>query len=443
MTEEAAASASDGSPALKRTLGPVLIWALGVGYVISGMYFGWNLGLPEGGTLGMGIATAIVTVLYVTFVLAYAELGSAIPRAGGAFVYASRAFGERVGLLAGVAQWVEFVFAPPAIAAAIGAYFQLFFPSVPKTALAIGAYVIFTAVNAWGVALSAMLELLLTVLAVGELLVYFAMTGPRVSYAALANDALPHGAWGVFAALPFAVWFYLGIEGITNVSEEAKRPERDIPRGFVMAMGTLVVLAFAVLICSAGIAGWPAVVYPPGGGEASDSPLPLALGQVVGPSHLLFHLLVLIGLFGLVASFHGIVLAAGRVTMEFGRAGYLPRVLGRVHPKRRTPVPALLLNMACGIVAILSGKTGDLINLSVLGALVLYALASLSMMRLRRSEPDLVRPFRVPLYPLVPIVAAALSVVCAASVVVAHPLVGLTFVGVVAVAFVRFLVARR
>src|SRR3954467_973067 len=105
---------------LERTLGPLMIWGLGVGYVISGEYFGWNLGLPEGGPYGLLLATAAVTVLYVCFVLGYAELSCAIPRAGGAFAYASRAFGAHVGFVAGTAQLVEYVLAPPAIAFAIG-----------------------------------------------------------------------------------------------------------------------------------------------------------------------------------------------------------------------------------------------------------------------------------------------------------------------------------
>ena len=108
------------SPKLERTLGPVMLWGLGVGYVISGMYFGWNLGLAEGGTLGLGIATLFIIVMYVTFTFSYTELACAIPKAGGAFDYADRALGRKWGFLGGMAQIIEFVFAPPAIAAAIG-----------------------------------------------------------------------------------------------------------------------------------------------------------------------------------------------------------------------------------------------------------------------------------------------------------------------------------
>src|SRR5687767_4283010 len=111
---------------LTKALGPAMLWGLGVGYVISGNYFGWNLGLPAGGPLGLLAATLLVTVMYVCFSLSYAELACAIPRAGGAFIYAHRALGPEMGWLAGLGQWVEFVFIAPAIAKAIGDYFAIF-----------------------------------------------------------------------------------------------------------------------------------------------------------------------------------------------------------------------------------------------------------------------------------------------------------------------------
>src|SRR3990170_362650 len=135
---------------LKRTLSPTMLWGLGVGYVISGMYFGWNLGLEQGGTLGLGIATFFIIILYITFTFSYAELACAIPKAGGAFDYATQALGKAPGFICGIAQLIEFIFAPPAIAAAIGAYFHIYFPAVPVLVIAMIAYVLFTGLNIIG-----------------------------------------------------------------------------------------------------------------------------------------------------------------------------------------------------------------------------------------------------------------------------------------------------
>ncbi|HEY2901455.1 MAG TPA: ethanolamine permease [Polyangia bacterium] len=396
---------------LKKALGPVMLWGLGVGYVISGMYFGWNLGLPLGGTWGMLAATIIATVLYLAFIFSYAELACALPRAGGAFDFGLRAFGPFGGLLLGVAQLVEFLFAPPAIAAAIGAYFNLFFPTVPASAIAIVAYVLFTALNIWGIKQAAAFELFVTIAAVGELLLFIAITGPHFHLANLGINGLPNGWGGLFPCLPFAVWMYLGIEGLANAAEEARHPQRDIARGFGWAMVTLVVLALGVFFSSVGVAGWAAIVYPTPGAAPSDSPLPLAMGRVVGSSGALYHLLITVGLFGLVASFHGIVLAAGRAALEMGRTGYAPRFLGRVNPRTGTPAVALIVNGVIGVAAILSSHTAELIVLSGFGALTLYALSMIALFVLRRREPELPRPFRAVAYPLFPAIALGLSLI--------------------------------
>jgi len=116
-----------------------MLWGLGVGYVISGMYFGWNLGLAEGGTRGLAIATCGIILLYVTFTFSYTELSCAIPRRAG-LRFMPPGLNKEIGFVAGMAQLIEFLFAPPAIAAAIGAYFHIFLPQIPVTAIAIAAY---------------------------------------------------------------------------------------------------------------------------------------------------------------------------------------------------------------------------------------------------------------------------------------------------------------
>ena len=151
---------------LKRTLGPLMLWGLGVGYVISGMYFGWNLGLEKGGTLGLAIATGFIIIMYVTFTFSYTELDCAIPKAGGAFDYAIRGLGKNWGFLGGMAQNIEFIFAPPAIAFAIGAYVNIFLPDIPILVIAITAYAIFTAINIYGVRAAASFELIIKAIAV-------------------------------------------------------------------------------------------------------------------------------------------------------------------------------------------------------------------------------------------------------------------------------------
>lgn len=432
------------STGLKKTLTPFMLWGLGVGYVISGMYFGWNLGLEKGGTLGMAIATVAIMVMYVTFSFSYAELACAIPKAGGVFDYANTALGKNMGFIAGIAQMVEFIFAPPAIAFAIGAYFNAFFPQVPILTSAIAIYFIFTALNVYGVKAAASFEVIVTVLAVGELLLFSGITLPKFQSANLIHNNFPNGWSGVFAAIPFAIWFFLGIEGVANVAEETKNPQRDISKGFGWGIFTLVVLCILVFISTVGIGGWEAIVYKNGkSGETSDSPLPLALSMITGSNHLMYHLLITVGLFGLVASFHGLVLAAGRSTYEMGRVKSIPAILGKISPKFQTPANALIGNMVIGIIALLSGKTAEIIIISVFGALTLYIISMVSVMVLRKSKPEMSRPFKTPVYPLFPIVALFISCVSFIAMLIYNLKLGLIYSGIVLGIFLLYKLFKK
>lgn len=420
---------------LRRTLGPIMLWGLGVGYVISGMYFGWNLGLEAGGTLGLAIATGFIIILYACFTFSYAELACAIPKAGGVLDYATRGLGGSLGYMAGLVQVMEFLFAPPAIAAAIGAYFHIFLPGIPVLAIALLAYVLFTALNIYGVKAAALFELAITILAVGELLLFAGITLPHFSVENLARNAMPNGWKGAWAAIPFAIWFFLGLEGVANVAEETERPQRNVLLGFGSALLTLVALCVLTFCSSIGVAGWQAIVFPEGSTTPSDSPLPLALAHITGTGQWLYHLLVSIGLLGLVASFHGIILAAGRATFEMGRMGLFVKQAGKVHPAYNTPANALLMNMGIGMLALLTGKTGDLIIMACFAALFLIIFGMWSVLRLRQKEPDMPRPFRTPAYPWLPLIALIFSLIALAAMVTLYSVIFLLFAGILAAGY--------
>jgi ethanolamine permease len=422
---------------LKKTLSPLLLWGLGVGYVISGMYFGWNLGLEKGGTFGMAIATCLITIMYVCFSFSYCELSCAIPKAGGGFDYANRAFGKDLGFITGLAQIIEFVFAPPAIAIAIGAYLNLSFPQLPILQTAIVAYLLFTTLNILGVKIAATFELLITILAVVELLLFFGVTIPHFSAENFTHNASINGWEGVFAAIPFAIWFFLGIEGVANVAEESINPQKDITKGFGSAMLTLVLLCIMVFVAAIGVGGWEKIVYT-ANGNLSDSPLPLAMGMAVSTDGIMYKLLIGVGLFGLIASFHGLILAGGRATMEFGKINYAPRFLGKVHPKFLTPTNALLINMGLGIAALFTNKTGEIITIAVFGALTLYILSMMSLLQLRKTEPQLERPFVVPLYPVLPITALLIGIASLVAMSFYNPILALWYFGAIALGYLLF-----
>jgi ethanolamine permease len=356
----------------------------------------------------MAIALFFIIILYITFTFSYTELACAIPKSGGAFDYAKRALGNDAGFITGMAQNIEFIFAPPAIAFAIGTYFNLFFPNLSVTLIAIIAYLFFFSINVAGVKVAALFELVVTALAVIAVIMFSGISFQHFDVNHLKQNAFPFGWNGVFAATPFAIWFFLGIEGVANLAEEAINPKRTIMLGFGSAIITLVVLCLITFVSSIGIAGWEAIVFKTDG-TTSDSPLPLAMAHIVDSGRWQYQFLVMVGLLGLVASFHGLMLAAGRSTLEFGRVNYAPAFLGKIHPRFQTPANALFINMILGIAALLTGKTGEIITISVFGALTLYIMSMISMLVLRKKEPELHRPFRAPLFPFFPIIALLIA----------------------------------
>lgn len=395
---------------LQRVLKPIHLWAIAVGLVISGDYFGWNYGLAQGGPMGMIAATLLITLMYVCFIFSYTELSTAIPHSGGPYAYARRAMGPYAGFVAGFATLLEFVFAPPAIALAIGSYLHFRVPALPVVGVAIGAFVVFVALNIVGVRIAAMFELVVTLLAVFELGVFFFVAAPHVQLANIVTDPmLPHGWVGLLGAIPFAIWFYLAIEGVAMSAEEVVDPRRDIPKGYVAGIGTLVCLALGTLICTTGVVPWKQLIL-------DDSPLPKAMAAVLSEGHWLTHMMVYLGLFGLVASFHGIILGYSRQVFALARAGYLPKAFAWVHPTRGTPVWAIVGPALVGVAAVCSGKTNEIISISVTGACVLYLISMVALFVLRRKEPALERPFRAPFYPVFPAVALALAAFCLATI---------------------------
>ncbi|MGJ7579399.1 ethanolamine permease [Variovorax sp. RHLX14] len=442
---------SSSSPAnghLKKVLGPFQLWGIAVGLVISGEYFGWSYGWNTAGTLGFLVATVLVATMYTTFIFSFTELSTAIPHAGGPFAYARRAFGPTGGFVAGFATLVEFVFAPPAIALAIGAYLNVQFPSVNPKYFALGAYVIFIALNWAGVGIAAAFELFVTLLAIFELLMFMGVVTPGWSWSNFtangwAGGEVLNGAAvsGIFASIPFAIWFFLAIEGAAMAAEEAKDPHRTIPLAYTTGIVTLVVLAFGVMIFAGGVGDWRKLAN-------INDPLPQAMKVVVGENSGWLHMLVWIGLFGLIASFHGIIMGYSRQIFALARAGYLPKYFAGLSPRFGTPHRALLAGGVIGVVAIFSDElisfggqtlTANIVTMAVLGAIVMYLMSMAALFRLRRSEPNLLRTYRAPFYPAFPAIAFVLGLVCLGAMVWFNTLLTVLFLVLMALAYCYFL----
>jgi ethanolamine permease len=434
------------SSSLKATLNGWHLWGLAVGLVISGEYFGWSYGWDKAGTLGFLVTSILIAIMYTTFIFSFTELTTSIPHAGGPFAYARRAFGPRMAYVAGFATLIEFVFAPPAIAMAIGAYLNVQFSGVDPKLFAMGAYLIFVSLNIIGIRIAATFELFVTLLAVFELLVFMGVVSPGFSMSNFVangwsgqNDFSMAAVPGIVAAIPFAIWFFLAIEGVAMAAEEAKDPKRTIPRAYIGGILTLVFLAMGVMVFAGGAGDWKAL-------SNINDPLPQAMKMIVGENSGWLHMLVWIGLFGLVASFHGIIIGYSRQIFALSRAGYMPKFFGVVNDRFQTPHRAIIAGAVVGMVAILGDNfefagqtlTANLITMAVFGAIVMYIVSMMSLFALRKKEPDLERPFAAVAYPLFPTIALAMALVCLVTMIYFNQQITLVFFGLMALGYVYF-----
>ncbi|MGE0253156.1 MAG: ethanolamine permease [Alphaproteobacteria bacterium] len=399
---------------LRRYAGVWSLWALGVGAVISGDFFGWNFGLAAGGFGGLLIATGIIAVMYVAMCFSLAEMSPALPHTGGAYSFGRSAMGPWGGFVTGLAENMEYVLTPAVIVVGIGGYMGAIFNEWLGIDIAapvwwLIAYAVFVGLNFWGVEITFRFTVFITFLALAILLVFWIGAIPHFSWERALDVAptegngafLPHGWSGVAAALPFAIWFYLAIEQLPLAAEESHDPKRDMPRGLLWGIATLIVASLLTLFLNAGIAPGATAV------GASSEPLFLAFKTIFGEGTGAA-LLALIAVAGLVASFHTIIYAYGRNIYSLSRAGYFPHWLSLTHDTRKTPHVALVAGAVVGYAVALVIEFGGawfggvpvgavLLNMAVFGAVIAYIMQMASFVLLRRNLPHIERPYVSPL----------------------------------------------
>ena len=377
------------------TAGWVLLAGLGVSYVISGDFAGWNFGIAEAGWGGFAIAAILMAIMYLALVLSLAEMSAAIPAAGGGYSFARQAMGPAGGYLTGLAVLIEYALAPAAIVIFIGSAVQALLGFNGPWVYAL-FYLVFVGIHLAGVgeALKVMMVIsglaVIAIIATAVVLIgNFDATrlyDIAVTDAAGASEFLPLGWYGVWAALPFAMWLFLAVEGVPLAAEEAKDPAKDVPKGII---GAMIFLLFTALIV---------VVLVPGAGGATAmgaSAVPLVDALNLTGNNGLATMVNILGLAGLVASFFSIIYGYSRLVFALSRAGYIPRSLS-ITTSRKVPARALIVPAIFGFLASLSGEGDLLLAMAVVGATVSYALMALSHIILRIKQPELIRPYKTP-----------------------------------------------
>ena len=402
---------------LQKYAGVWSLWALGVGAVISGHYSGWNLGLASGGWGGMFVATVIIAVMYLGLTFSIAEMSPALPHTGAAYSFARTAMGPWGGFITGLCENVEYVLTPAVIVFFIGSYLTGIFETsgALQPLWWICGYIVFVGLNIIGVELSFKVTLVVTLAALAVLAIFWVMAIPNIEFgrwalnigpdgrelAAGHGKFLPMGLGGALAALPFAVWLFLAIEQLPLAAEESVDPKRDMPKGIILGMFTLLASAFLILLLNPSLPGVGSYAL-----GQSGEPLLDGFKSLFGASTA--KALALIAIVGLIASFHTIIFAQGRQIFSLSRAGYFPTFLSVTHGTRKTPHVAMISGALMGlaimlfIFVLLGADTGSaviggtLLNMAVFGAMCSYIAQAVSFVLLRKHHAHIERPYRSP-----------------------------------------------
>ena len=384
-----------------------LLWGFGIGAVISGDFYGWNYGLAAAGFWGMTIATVLMTVMYVCLVYTLAELAAALPHAGGLYSFTRHAFGPWLGFLCGVVVALEFILATAADIFGMSEYLKPLLPEVPTYLVWVILFTMFIAIAIYSLDLTLYVGLFLTLLAIMVLGIFYVniiasgIFKPELLFNIPPDPGqanwLPKGWGGMFAAMPYGMWFYLAIEILPLASEEAEDAPRSIPKALILGMFTLIILAVFTLVFNTGIGGGAAAI------GSSDVPLGDGFEAYFGKGATSLLATSLTLTLGLGAGVPALIYGYGLILFSLSRAGYIPRWLS-ITSKKNTPYRAIILGtiLALFCVIVLGGGKdiaveAVILNMSVFGAVLSYILLMFSYIKLKLFSPDLPWSYKSPL----------------------------------------------
>lgn len=413
MSEQTAAAPVERINLLK-VLGPVHVWALGVGIVLVGEYMGWNFSVGKGGAYGSLIACWFIGLLYTCVAMIDSEVTSTVAAAGGQYAQAKHIVGPLMAFNVGLYLVLAYTMLEAADALVAGDLLAIVAGQFGHPDLDPKPFVVLTiAFLAWlnyrGVFMTLTVNFVITAIAFLALVIMFFWTQPWNPGAVLLHEKLltdlPYGWIGVIAALQFGMWYYLGIEGTCQAAEEVRSAGRAIPLGTMSGMITLLIAATITWYMASGLLPWEYL------GQAG---VPMYDAAQMTGSPFLMVLLFVGTIFSAIASANGCINDASRSWFSMGRDRYLPIWFAAVHPRYRTPYRAIIFLIPVAVAFGFTGLLDQVITFSILSGLLGYTFMSLNMMKFRKSWP-LGSINRGYVHPFHPLPALSLLVLCAAT----------------------------
>jgi ethanolamine permease len=364
---------------LKKVLLGVHLWAIGVGSAISSIFLGWNKGLEASGPLGFLIAALLVTLFYSILVFIFAELATCFPYAGGPYAYARKGLGPFWGYMAGIVTIIEFLCASSAVAVSIGMYISKMVPSFPSELAILSIYAIFILINVIGIRAFSIMQLALTIITISALMLFLMGTSNSLMYENLfLNTPFVNGLGGILSAIPFAVMFYICIEGISLTAEETKNPDTAMSFGFKSSIITAAILTMSIIVFCIASVDWKLFI-------GQEYPLLIVLTQTQPKDEVLITVFTSLALCGLLVSLHGIIYGFSRQVFSLSRAGYFPKFLSKIHPLSKAPHLAIIVPGIAGMILSQAINLRDLIASTGFAASMMYILVLYSYIKIEKN----------------------------------------------------------
>ncbi|MCP4601116.1 MAG: amino acid permease [Proteobacteria bacterium] len=426
--QPAISGGSDPSVTFDRSLGFFDATMIGVGAMIgAGIFVLTGIAAGEAGPASL-LAFGLNGVVTLITAMAYAELASAIPEAGGGYSFVKKAFPDILAFVAGWWLWFAYTAACALYAAGFGSYFMEFlaryFPGTHGILISIAgehaavlamvllAGIAFIALNVRGAGVTGKIENVIVIAKIAVLAVFIifgieAIIDDVPAAKAEFTPFLPKGFSGVLIAMGLTFIAFEGYDLIATVAEEIKDPSKNIPRAIFVSVAVAVVIYLCVIVVSLGAvhpdesSAWEFL------GKYQEMAIVKAAAQMM-PGVGVF-LIVLGGVLSTMSALNATILASSRVAFSMARDGWLPGKIAVIHKQRRTP------HVAIAITGVIFLFTAVALPIDALGSaasvmfLLVFAMVNLALVALRRKQPNLKRAFRVPLYPLLPILGFGIN----------------------------------
>ncbi len=399
---------------LLKVLGPLHVWALGVGIVLVGEFMGWNFSVAKGGAYGALVACWVIGLLYTCVAMIDSEVTSTVAAAGGQYTQAKHIVGPLMAFNVGLYLVMAYTMLEAGNAIVIGDLMKSLAGQFGHEGLDARPFIVLSIIAlAWlnyrGVLMTLTVNLVITFLAFVSIVILFIGVEPWNPGKILQHQGLltelPYGWIGVVAALQFGMWYYLGIEGTCQAAEEVRSPGRAIPLGTMSGMITLLIAASLTWYVAAGLLPWEYL------GQAFT---PLYDAAKVTGSSTLIVILFVGTFFSAIASANGCINDASRAWFSMGRDRYMPVWFGAVHPRYRTPYRSILFLIPIAVSFAFTGLLDQVITFSILSGLLGYTFMSFNMMKFRAKWPlgSIKRGY---VHPLHPVPAVTLMALCIAT----------------------------